>query len=98
MGCRFMIALARPVQSNQGLATCHTLLNPSPVLSPGLLSLNQKYSGLPLKAHCFLPSSRFMTVKSPDGRSVSAAISGGQLVAQGPLQTDFELPATSLSN
>jgi hypothetical protein len=26
---------------NQGLATCQTLLKPSPVLSPGLLSLAQ---------------------------------------------------------
>ena len=39
-----------------------------------------------------------MTVKSPEGPSVSLAVKGGQLVAHGPLQADLALPATSLSN
>jgi hypothetical protein len=36
-------------------------------------------------------------VKSPLGLSLSAAMKGGQLVAQPPLQTDLPLPAVSLS-
>lgn len=41
-----------------GLATFQTPLTPSPVLSPGLVSLVHRYSGLPLYAHCLAPSSR----------------------------------------
>ena len=37
-------------------------------------------------------------VESPEGWSVTEASSGGQLVAQGPLQTDLPAPCGSLSN
>ncbi len=53
-------ARARGGRGAQDSATCQTLLKPSPVLSPGLVSLAQIYSGLPLYAHCLAPSSRVM--------------------------------------
>ncbi len=68
---------------------CQTLLKPSPVTSPGLASLEYAYSGLPLWAHCFPPSSRVTMDQSPDVLASAFAMSGGQLVAQGPLQFDF---------
>ncbi len=50
------------VHHAQGFATRHTPLKPSPVRSPGFWSLTQKYSGLPLYAHCLPPSSRITTL------------------------------------
>ncbi len=42
---------------------CQALLrNPFPEMSPGFLSFFHVYNGLPLKAHCLLPSSRVMIV------------------------------------
>jgi len=43
---------------DMGLAAFHTWFTPSPVLSPGLVSLIQLYKGLLMAAHCFAPSSR----------------------------------------
>ena len=45
-----------------GFAVFQTPLTPSPVLSPGFESFTHKYSGWPLYAHCFDPSSRVMIV------------------------------------
>jgi hypothetical protein len=36
------------MQLHYGFAMCQTLFTPSPVMSPGLVSLAQVYSGLPL--------------------------------------------------
>src|SRR5512132_1738887 len=78
-------------------AVCQALFaNPSPVLSPAFWSLIQVYRGLPLYAHCLLPSSRVTIVQSPLAVAPAVAISGGQFVAQGPLHA--LLPAASLSN
>src|SRR5512139_3660690 len=44
------------------------------------------------------PSSRVMTVKSPLPWSAAVAASGGQFLAQSPLQALLPEPATSLSN
>src|SRR5207247_1633881 len=57
---------------------------------------DHRYKGLPLYAHCLLPSSRVMTVQSPEALESAPAVSGGQLVAHGPLQA--LLPPASLSN
>src|SRR5664279_5395877 len=81
--------------SRQLLAVCQTLLKPSPVLSPGFASFDHVYTGLPLYAHCFVPSSRVIVVQSPDALASVPAASGGQFVAQGPLQA--LLPPASLS-
>jgi len=61
----------------QGAAMCQTLLKPSPVTSPGLASLEYAYSGLPLWAHCFPPSSRATMDQSPDALASAVAMSGG---------------------
>ena len=46
--CRSSVAGARGASADQGLAMCHTLLTPFPVVSPGFLSFAQPYNGLPL--------------------------------------------------
>lgn len=45
-----------------GATTCHMSLKLSPLRSPCFMSFEKKYSGLPLYAHCGLPSSRFTIV------------------------------------
>ncbi|MCY1371016.1 hypothetical protein D9M69_581430 [compost metagenome] len=52
---------------------------------------------MPRYAHCLPPSSRVMMVYWPDALVPGAAISGGQLVAQGPLQALLPLLAVSRS-
>src|SRR5215475_6210338 len=53
-----LLAPASSRPCGHGRATRHRLSTPSPVRSPGIASLLQRYSGLPLYAHCFVPSSR----------------------------------------
>ena len=49
-------------ESGYGATTCHMFLKLSPLRSPCFMSFEKKYSGLPLYAHCGLPSSRLMIV------------------------------------
>jgi len=74
-------ACSTPIErlsTHYGVATRQILLKPSPVLSPGLVSFAQKYSGLPLIAYCFLPSSRVTIEYGAAAVAPSAAKSGGQ--------------------
>ena len=55
-------ARGRRRESGYGATTCHMFLKLSPLRSPCFMSFEKKYSGLPLYAHCGLPSSRLMIV------------------------------------
>ena len=57
---------------NYGLAIAHWPL-PLPLTSPALASDLYVYSGLPLYAHCFVPSSRAMMDQSPIAAASAAA-------------------------
>src|SRR5437867_108308 len=77
---------------------------PWPLMSHDLVSPENRYSGQPPTVTCMLPSARatvpiralsMPSTVTPAGSVVS---SGGQLVAQSPMQLDFDGLPVSLSN
>ena len=80
------------VEARQGRASRQTLLKPSPVRSPALVSLHPVVDRLALVGP--LPAAVVARDDGPVARGLvaGAAISGGQLVAHGPLQTDLPRP------
>src|SRR6187402_99146 len=76
-----------PLGSSHFLASGHVA--DTPVAAAPAVSRANVYTGLPLYAHCFEPSSRVTMVQSPSSLALAAAASGGQAVTHWSMHADL---------